>query len=148
MQTPLEVESRRGSGAGKQEKARGEIKEGGKGKELGVSGLEGEVEASLGGGGGGVDGRGLAAPPQSPPARMGGAEGRGVKCGLTWSDWWVLWGLPAIFSPAARGVGAETKPNKSEDTVQRHRGSRGDLSLLTGKRAGDSGGLADSGGCV
>lgn len=83
-----------------------------------VRGAEGQVEASLRG----VDGRGLAAPPQCPPARVGGAEGRGEngQCELTWSDWWVLSGLPAIFFPAARGVWAETKPSQSQDTVQTH----------------------------
>lgn len=62
---------------------------------------------------------------QCPPARVGGAEGRGERgqCGLTWSGWWVLSGLPAIFSPAARGVWAETKPSQSQDTVQTHRGA-------------------------
>lgn len=67
-------------------------------------GAEGEVEASLGG----VDGHGLVAPPQCPAE----TQERGIKRGLTWSGWRVLSGLPAIFSLAARGVWAETKPSK------------------------------------
>lgn len=98
-----------GSGAGKEEKARGEGREGGGRKERSWRSV-----GWRGRGRGGGDGHGLAAPPHG---RSGGGE-RGQVRGLTWSDWRVLSGLPAIFSPAARGVGAETKPNKPQDTVQ------------------------------
>lgn len=45
-------------------------------------------------------------------------------------------GAPAIFSPAARGAGAETKPKKPRDTVPTHGAARGDRALLAVKRLG------------